>query len=60
MLEALSGLGQTVRATALQGISADDEAQFLAVLLRIRENLAAAGHDCDTPCSTADHEDIDP
>lgn len=60
MLDALSSLGQKVRETALQGISPDEEAQFMAVLLRIRENLAAAGHDGDTPCSPADHEDLDP
>lgn len=61
MLEALSSLSQKVRATALQGISPEEEAQFMTVLLRIRTNLAAAGHDSGAPCSHEDHdEDIEP
>lgn len=61
MLDALSTLSQKVRATALQGISPEEEERFMDVLLRIRENLAAGGQDCDTPCSPDDHdEEIDP
>ena len=61
MLDALSTLSQKVRATALQGISAEEEVRFMDVLLRIRENLAAGGHDCETPCSPEDlDEEIDP
>jgi len=61
MLDALSSVSQKVRTTALQGISPEEEERFMAVLLRIRENLAAGGHDGDSPCSPEDHdEEIDP
>jgi len=61
MLDALSSLSQKVRATALQGISPEEEEHFMDVLLRIRENLAAGDQDDDTPSSPDEHDEaIDP
>lgn len=42
MLEIMSAHGQTVLAQATKGISAEDEAKFMHVLLRIRANLCSA------------------
>ena len=44
MLELMSKHGQTVLAQATQGISADDEATFMKVLLQIRANLCSANN----------------
>ena len=47
MLEIMSKHGQTVLAQATQGISAEDEAMFMKVLLQIRANLCAANNGQD-------------
>lgn len=49
MLEIMSKHGQTVLALATQGISAEDEAMFMQVLLRIRANLCASNNGQDSP-----------
>lgn len=43
MLVSLTKLGQKVRKQALQGISPEEEAQVLDVLMRIRDNLSDTG-----------------
>ncbi|MDT8429202.1 MAG: MarR family transcriptional regulator [Pseudomonadales bacterium] len=44
MIEILGKLGQKVRVQAMQGITAEQEAIFMQVLLHIRNNLCAANH----------------
>ncbi len=48
MLEIMSKHGQTVLAQATQGISAEDEAMFMKVLLQIRANLCTANSGQDS------------
>jgi DNA-binding MarR family transcriptional regulator len=43
MLASLTKLGQKVRREAMAGISADEEAQVVDVLMRIRDNLSETG-----------------
>ena len=53
MIEMLSTLGQSVRAQAMTGISAQDEENFMQVLLQIRANLCVANSGHDTTLSSA-------
>ncbi len=58
MLETMSSLGLTVLTQAMQGISAQEQAAFMDVLLRIRANLCPATPETDsapvTPHSTTE------
>ena len=47
MLASLTKLGQKVRQQALAGITPEEEAMMIAVLMRIRDNLAGSGDSSD-------------